>query len=123
VSTLHDTIRAAIGSLVGNRYYANHFPQEGGGPTWPAIRGTIVSRDNALDQCGAGEDEEEDARLQIDICSRSYDEADALRTAVGTALAALNPPWIRQPGGFETFDEEAKVHRMTRDWVLYRSST
>lgn len=123
MSTYHDTIRALIGSLVAGRYYPNKFPQETGAPTWPAIRGTVVSRDNAIDQCGAGEEHEEDIRLQLDICADTYNEADALFKAVSLALAAADPAWIRQPGGFETPDLEAKVHRFSRDWVLYQSST
>lgn len=123
MSTHHDTIRALIGALVANRYYPSTLPQQTTAPTWPQIRGTIVSRDNAIDQCGAGEHDEEDIRLQLDIFDRTYNLADDLAIDVEMALAAANPPWIRQPGGFEVFDDEAKVHRFTRDWILYQSSS
>lgn len=118
----HEIIRALIGSLVGGRYYPNRFPQESADPTWPAMRGTIVSRSNAADQCGAGELSEEEVQVQIDIFARTYGECVALLASVSTALGAAASPWIRQPGGFEGFDEEAKVHRITRDWVLHQSS-
>lgn len=120
--SVHTTIRSIVGSLVAQRYYANRFPQETGAPTWPAIRGTVINRDNDVDQCGAGELSEENVSVQLDVCALTYDEAETLFGQVSTAMAAASPPWIRQPGGFETFDHEAKVHRITRDWVLYQSS-
>lgn len=118
----HTTMRTLIGSLVSGRYYPNKFPQETGAPTWPAIRGTVVSSDNAVDQCGAGGQDEEDVSIQIDVCATTYEACAALFAQVCTALAAASPSWIRQPGGFETWDAEAKVHRITRDWVLQQST-
>lgn len=118
----HDTLRTLIGSLVSQRYYPNKFPQEAGEPTWPSIRGTVVSATNEADLCGAGDDDEEDVRVQIDICALTYDAARALYLQVVTALDAASPPWIRQPGGFETWDVDAKVHRITREWLLQQSS-
>ncbi len=116
----HATLKAALGTLVGGRYYPVKFPQETGAPTWPAIRGTIVSFDNQADQCDAGTEEDEDPRVQLDICARTHDEAKALRTQVLIALAAV--AWIKQPGGGEGWDAEAKVHRFREDFVLYQST-
>lgn len=121
-TTVHGVIRSIIGSLVSQRYYPNKFPQEKTAPTWPAIRGTIVGRENELDQCGAGELDEENVRVQLDFCALTYDEVSQTFALACTLLAAASPAWIRQPGGFEDWDAEAKVHRITRDWVLYQSS-
>jgi hypothetical protein len=117
---IHDTIRTAVTALVGGRYYPNRFPQEAGAPTWPAIRGTVISRDNAIDQCGAGTDDDDDILVQIDICAETYTACAVLATAVRTALAAVS--LIRQPGAFETWDAEAKVHRFVSDFTLYQST-
>jgi hypothetical protein len=121
-TTYHQIIRSIVGGLVGLRYYPNKFPQEKKHPTWPAIRGTIISGDNEIDQCGAGELEEENARAQLDLCADGYDEGEALFRLMCAAMAAADPPWIRQPGRFEGWDYEAKVHRFTCDFVLYQSS-
>lgn len=118
--TLHDAIRTAIGSLVSSRYYATKFPQETGAPTWPAIRGTIVSRDNAIDQCGAGTDDDDDVLLQLDICAMTYDACYALRIQVCAAMATAG--WIRQPGGGDEWDSEARVHRARVDFTLHQST-
>lgn len=120
--TPHEMLRAALGDLVGLRYYPTKFPQETGAPTWPAIRGTIVSRDNAADQCGAGDLDEDDIRVQLDFCGTTYNAVNTLFAAACAALAAADPVWIRQPGSFDTWDFEAKVHRFSADFVLYQST-
>lgn len=122
MTTRHDTIRAIVGTLVDGRYYPNNFPQERTAPTWPAIRGTIISRDNELDQCGAGTDDDDDVRVQLDIVASTYDALDALRISVWDAMSAADPPWIRQPGSFETWDSEARVHRVSTDFILHQST-
>lgn len=122
MSTLHDTIRTAIGSLVAGRYYPNRFPQEAGAPTWPAIRGTITSRDNVPSICGPGDLGTDSARVQFDICATTYDAADALFTSVCAAMDALTPPWTRQPGAFDTWDADARVHRFSVDFIYHPSS-
>lgn len=118
----HATLKAALGPLVGGRYYPVKFPQESGAPSWPAIRGTIVSFDNQIDQCGAGTEDDEDPRMQIDICAPTKDAARLLRSDVLAVLAALDDPWIKQPGGGEGWDAEAKVHRYREDFILYQST-
>ena len=118
--SVHDDIRAIVGSLVGNRYYATKFPQETGAPTWPAIRGTVVSRNNEIDQCGAGTDDDDDTLIQLDICALTYDACDTLRVQVCAAMA--NEGWIRQPGASDGWDEDAKVHRMRVDFLLQLST-
>jgi hypothetical protein len=122
MTTYHDAVRTAVAGLVDGRYYPTKFPQESTAPTWPAMRGTMVSGDNAIDQCGAGELDEEDLRLQLDVCATSYDQAAALFASACTALAVTTPAWIRQPGRFEGWDAEARVHRFTADFMLYQSS-
>ena len=118
----HTTLRQALGPLVGGRYYPVKFPQEKGAPTWPAIRGTVISFDNQPDQCGAGTPDDEDVRVQIDICATTHAACLALRLQVLQTLAGLADPWIRQPGGGEGWDAEAKVHRFREDFVLYQST-
>lgn len=119
MSTAHDTLRAIVGPLVGNRYYPSKFPQESTAPTWPAIRGTL-NRNTDIDQCGAGTDDDDDLRVQLDICATTYDACDALRVQVCTAMAAAG--WIRQPGQGEAWDTEAKVHRARIDFVFQQST-
>jgi len=118
----HAIVRAAIASLVGSRYYPNKFPQETTRPTWPAIRGTVVTRNNDASLCGSGDEADDSVQVQLDICAEDYDAAFALRSQVRLLMEALDPPCVRQPGGFETWDAEAKVHRMTEDWVFYPST-
>lgn len=121
--SIHTELRDdVLGPLVAGRYYQNKFPQERTTPTWPAIRGVIVNRDNQADQCGAGTDQEDDIRLQLDICAATYEELDTLRALVWAAMDASDQGWIRQPGHFETWDAEAKVHRASCDFMLYQSS-
>jgi len=118
----HAVIKAAIAHLVGGRYYPNKFPQETTRPTWPAIRGTVAVRANAASLCGSGDEADDDVSVQLDLCAEDYEAAFALRSQVRTLMEALDPPCVRQPGGFETWDAEAKVHRMTEDWVFYPST-
>lgn len=118
--SIHDGVRTAIGSLVGGRYYPTKFPQEAGAPTWPAIRGTVVSRANEIDQCGAGTDADDDVLLQLDICALTYDACDALRVLVCAAMATAG--WHRQPGAGDGWDDDARVHRMRVDFLLQLST-
>ena len=122
MSTLHDTIRTAVTALVGGRYYPNRFPQEPAAPTWPAIRGTIVSRENDAAICDAGDRNTDSVRVQIDVCAETYDATDTLFSGVCTALAATSPAFIRQPGAFDTWDADARVHRVVCDFVIHQSS-
>ena len=117
--SVHDDVRMAIGGLVGERYYPSKFPQETGAPTWPAIRGTLL-RDNAIDQCGAGTDDDDDLHLQLDICALTYDACDMLRIDVCEAMAAAG--WSRQPGSGDEWDAEARVHRWRIDFLLQLST-
>lgn len=118
--SVHDDIRDIVGGLVGGRYYPTKFPQETGAPTWPALRGTLISRDTAIDQCGAGTDADDDMLVQMDVCALTYDACDALREQVCTAMAAAG--WIRQPGAGDGWDEDARVHRMRVDFLLQLST-
>lgn len=123
MSTLHDVFRTALGSLVSQRYYPNKFPQEAGAPTWPAIRGTIISRENDPDQCDGGDFDTDTVRVQLDVVATTYEAAEDLMRAVDAALTAVvSVPIVRQPGGFETWDADARVHRLTADWLVMQSS-
>lgn len=116
----HPILRAILDSLAP--YYPNKLPQVTTAPVWPMIRGTVIGRSNAIDACGAGEESEEDITVQLDFFAKTYNETTALRSAARALLAAASPPWIKQPGGFEDFDEDAKVERASAEWTLYQST-
>ena len=121
MSTPHDILRTALNSIAP--YYPGKFPQESGAPTWPAIRGTIVSRQNDPDQCGGGLLTSDTVRVQIDVCAVTYTAVEGIMSSVVTALDALtNPQVLREPGGFDAWDAEAKVHRMSADFLILQST-
>lgn len=121
---VHETIFAAVSSLVGLRYYPNTFPQERRTPHWPAIRGTIISGTPFADQCGEDLGDTDDTTVQLDVVSPDYDEMAALAGIGGTVRAALldtDPPCTRL-SYFETFDSDTKTHRGVLEYVFQPSS-
>ncbi len=115
-------IHQTLGPLVHGRCYPNTFAQPNGGPpTWPAIRYTLISSNPAADICGTAGTNLDDTRVQLDVVAKTYGAAAVLRDQVVAAMQSLSPPCIRD-GGFETFDDETKTHRVVMDFVFYPSS-
>ena len=116
-------IHSTLGSLVNGRCYPNTFMQPDGGlPQWPAIRYTIASSDPALDICGTTNMMLDDTRIQLDVVAKTYGAAAVLRDLAIAAMMNVNPPAVRQTGGFETYDVETKTHRVVLEYVFHPSS-
>ena len=115
-----ETLKTALGGLVGNRVYPNTFPQAAT-PTWPAIRWTVVSREPDQTIDGTDEGESDDIRVQVDVVAATYVAAETLRDQAVAILIALTPPCVRV-SEFETYDTETKTHRFVID-VQFHPST
>jgi len=121
--TIPSLIYQELRALVSDRVYPNRFPQGNALPVWPAIRYTIVFSDPAASICGTDPDvAADDTRVQIDIVAETYSGMRTLKANVITALDATDPPSKREPGGFETFDEETRTHRAVLDYTFHPSS-
>lgn len=120
---IEGVVFTALRSLVGDRCYPNTFEQPADGhlPTWPAIRYTVISSDNAPDICGTDNVSTDDTLVQIDIVAKTHGAAVTLRDQAINALMGLDPPAVRQ-SQFQTYDSETKTHRITMDY-LFSAST
>lgn len=114
-------IKALVGPLVGDRVYAETFP-ESRLQLWPAIRWSVVSETVFPDQCGSDDEASDDVRVQLDIVALTKDEMKALKSAVIAAMADTDPGSERA-GGFETFDSDTKTHRGVIDYIFHPSSS
>ena len=119
---IEGTVYTLLNGLVGGRCYPSHFPQESDLPTWPAIRYTVIGQDDEETICGTDAVGTDDVRVQIDGVAKTHGAVLALRDQIITALQNTDPPCSRQPGGFQTFDEETKTHRVVLDYVFQQSS-
>lgn len=122
--SIETDIDTALGALVDSRIYPNVFAQPQRRPEWPAIRRTIVSVVPPVDLCGDGGDDTDDLRIQLDIVvseASGYTALKTLRGQVATAMAAFDPPAIRDGERYE-FDEETRTHRCSMDYMIYPSS-
>lgn len=122
---IHGVVFTALGPLVANRCYPSTFPQRPDGSlgmALPAIRYTITSSDSITDVCGTDDADTDDTRVQLDIVAMTHGAALTLRDQVITAMMGLDPPAIREAGGFETFDTETKTHRIVLDYLFSASS-
>lgn len=114
-------IKAALDSLVDSRVFPNTFPQEINFSSWPAIRYTVISSDNAPTVCGTDGIATDDVLVQLDLVAKTYSALMALRDAAITSLMTLTPPPVRA-GMQETFDAETKTHRAILEVTFYQSS-
>lgn len=108
-------------ALVSNRCYANTFPQPAPTIAWPAIRYTRIAVDPGLALCGAGDDDEADISLQVDVVAQTYGGAQVLRDRVLEKILEIDPPgiWVGQS---DSFDAETKTHRCLLEIAFYQSS-
>jgi len=117
-----ETIFTALRSLVSDRVYPNTFPQSPIVPVWPAIRYSLVSGDNFPNACGSSDEDEDDLTVNLDIVAESWTDMRLVKASVITALQlVVDPPCIRQPGGFETFDGETRTHRARVTYLFQQS--
>lgn len=119
---MHALLYATLGPLVEGRYYPNNFPQEDTAPTWPAIRGTLVTAQAFTALCGDDDGESDTPEIQLDVVAIDYDQAAALAAAVRSALVGTDPPSERT-GQFETFDRDTKTHRVVLSYRFHPSSS
>lgn len=116
-----EALYAVLAPLVANRCFPVMFPQEPL-PIWPAIRYTPVGGTVWAANCGAGDGNEDDPRVQIDCVAASYLEARSLGQSVRTALLTFDPPAVPDGPATFYFDAETKTHVCLQDFTLYPSS-
>lgn len=128
---IFQTFAPIFGPMENPRFYPNTFPQTDGATFtgWPAARYLIVDEVSPEDICGTGNGDQDDVRVQIDICAETYDEMRSLRQQVvdraelGLTVATTETPCpARRESSFITYDDDAKVHRAVLDFVLSPSS-
>lgn len=117
-------LASALGPLVASRAWPNRFaqPEDARAPRWPAIRWQLVSADPGGSLCGTTDEDTDQGRVQIDIVAEDFDDMKSLKRQVIAALSNTDPPCTRQPGGFETFDQETKTHRAVVDFLFHPST-
>lgn len=120
---IEGVVFTALRSLVGDRCYPITFlqPPDNTLPTWPAIRYTVTSSDNAADICGTDDVDTDDTFVQIDIVAKTHGAVLTLRDQVITAMMGLTPPATRQ-NQFQFHDEITKTYRVTLDYQFSASS-
>lgn len=84
-------------------------------PRWPAIRYTFISSVPIVDQCGDGDDDTADTRVQIDIVSEDSVTTRFIRLEVRNIMAAFNPPAILELDFDGDYDEDTKTYR----WIMH----
>lgn len=117
-------IFTALKGLVSNRCYPSTFPQTPEGQLatrLPAIRYNVIAVDPVRDVCGTDDVSTDDTHVQIDAIAASHPEVLTLRDQIVAALANTDPPCARE-GGFVTFDEATRTHRVELDYVFSPSS-
>lgn len=120
---IEGVVFTALRSLVGDRCYPNTFeqPPDARLPTWPAIRYTLISGDNAFDLCGTDDVGTDDTVVQLDLVAKTHGAVVTLRDQVITAMQGLTPPAVRL-SMFNEYDETTKTHRITMDYLFSGSS-
>lgn len=117
-------IFTALKGLVANRCYPSTFPQTPEGQLatrLPAIRYSVISVEPMVDVCGTDDVSTDDTHIQVDAIAASHPEALTLRDQIIAALMNTDPPCARE-GGFVTFDEATRTHRVVLDYVFSPSS-
>lgn len=111
-------------ALSGGRFsiYPDAFPQEPKSPVWPAVRYTIIGGTIDEDLCGAGDEETDDIRVQIDVVATDSSERSRIMRAVRTAMTLVSCAVLQAPP-VNSRDEETKTFRAMADWMIYGSSS
>lgn len=107
--------------LVGNRVSPVVFPQAPAVPTWPAIRYTFISTVPVTDQCGDGDDDTAEVRVQLDVVAATFYQVRALRLLVMAAMRTFTPPAILE-NTTSTYDAETKTHREIMEYTFHGST-
>jgi hypothetical protein len=119
-----------FGPIFEGRLYPSTFIQvDGTYPLWPAGRYSIIDAVPPEDICGTGNGDEDDVRVQIDICAEAFDDMRALtqqvidRAELGLTVATTEVACpARRQSLFVDYDSDAKVHRAVIDFILSPSS-
>lgn len=111
-------------ALPGGRFsiYPDAFPQAPKSPVWPAVRYTIVGGSLDEDLCGAGDEETDDVRVQVDVVAVDSSERSRIMRAVRAAMK-LVPYSVLQAPPVNSRDEETKTFRAMADWMIHGSSS
>lgn len=119
---IEGVVFTALNSLVNGRCWPNKFEQQADRPLWPAIRYTVVASDNEESICGTDDVSTDDTRVQLDGVALTHGAVLALRDQIIVRMMGLDPPAIRLPGGFQTYDAETKTHRVMLEYLFQASS-
>jgi hypothetical protein len=111
-------------ALAGGRYavYPDVFPQPPAAPVWPALRYTLAGGTIYPDLAGAGDDDGDDVRVQIDAVAETSLARRELWAAVREAMQGLDPPAVLQGPPVFSYDSETKTWRAMGDFIVYGSS-
>lgn len=117
-AALYDALRG----LVDDRVYPVIFPQPPSVPVWPSIRYTFVARTPVAMLCPSDSVEEDDfARVQLDLVAKHASEARLLRKTVMDTMKAFDPPATIE-SSFETYDMETATFRIVVDMTIHSST-
>lgn len=111
-------------ALVDGRYavYPDVFPQPPAVPVWPALRYTLAGGTIYPDLAGAGDEDGDDVRVQIDAVATTSLARRELWAAVRDAMQGLDPPAVLQAPPVLSYDSDTKTWRAMGDFILYSSS-
>jgi hypothetical protein len=60
-------------------------------------------------------------RLQIDVFTRLYSEAQTLKASIRTAMASSFGHKAKEIASQDLYEEEAKLHRVSMDWSVWHN--
>jgi hypothetical protein len=111
-------------ALPGGKFaiYQDVFPQPQAKPTWPALRFTIIGGAIYHDLEGAGDEETDDVRVQIDVVAETTAARREIWNAVRAAMKAYPQPAVLQGSPAFSYDGETKTYRAMGDFIIHGSS-
>lgn len=111
---------SALNGYVGGRCYPDTFMQPDGGlPTWPAIRYSIVGGDTHADICGTGDGSTDTLLIQLDLVASTNAARETLTAQVRGAMAVfVTPTTLDTPPRME-YDAETKTYRASLDYRIH----
>lgn len=121
--TTDTLIFAKLGPLFEQRVFPDTFVQPDGGlPTWPACRYTVIAGRIDTDIMGDGDENTDTPLVQLDIVAETAIERMTLRQQVRAAMATLDPPATLEGTPDQSFDEATRTYRCRMDYSLHGST-
>ncbi len=107
----HLTSDTNITDLVGTRIYPLKAPQNVSSPymTYQVVNGRN-------DQCMSGDVYQKDTRFQIDVWSKKYSEADAIKEAVKSSIIGFKSSY--DINNNEDYEPKTELYRQIIDFKL-----